>query len=193
MALAATPGHEAGHAPVHVVHDQLRIKRAGLWLFFFSETLLFGLLLTARFFLTGIEREHLDQQLGLLITCVLLLSSMTAYIGETAVEKGNNRLGHWMIFATILLGVGFAVGVGFEWSIAHFSQHDAFGTSFFSMTGMHAFHVVSGVGILFLVWLQLVRGKFTPDDHWPVSGGVMYWHFVDVVWVFFYPALYLVQ
>lgn len=192
MALATTPGHAAAHG-AHPVHDQLRIKRAGLWLFFFSESLLFGLLLTARFFLTGIEREHLDQQLGLLITCVLLLSSLTAYIAETAVEKGNNRLGHWMFLATILLGVAFALGVAYEWSIAEFTQREAFGTSFFSMTGMHAFHVISGVGILTLVWLQLVRGKFSPEDHWPVSAGVMYWHFVDVVWVFFYPALYLVQ
>ena len=61
------------------------------------------------------------------------------------------------------------------------------------MTGIHASHVVSGIGILFLVWIQLKRGKFNSKNHWPVSGSVMYWHFVDVVWVFFYPALYLVK
>lgn len=177
----------------HPAHNPLAIKRAGLWLFFFSESVIFGLLLAGRFFLEGIEREHLSQQLGLLVTSVLLLSSLTAYMGETAMERGDRRTASLGILATIVLGLVFAVGVGFEWSIAEFSRKEPFGTVFFSMTGMHAFHVLSGVAMLVLVYAQLLRGRYSPDDHWPVSATVMYWHFVDVVWVFFYPALYLVQ
>lgn len=177
----------------HPVHDHLKLNRAGLWIFFFSESVLFGLLLSARFYLEGIEREELDQLLGLGITIVLLLSSVTAFTAETAIEHDNRKLANWGLIATILLGTFFAAGVGYEWSIAHFHRDEAFGTLFFTMTGIHAAHVISGVGILLLVWYQFLRGRYSSKDHWPIAGAVMYWHFVDVVWVFFYPALYLVK
>lgn len=177
----------------HPVHDHVKFNRVGLWLFFFSETVIFGLLLSARFFLEGIHREELDQLLGLGITIVLLLSSVTAFTAETAIEHDNRRVANWGLLATILLGIFFTGGVGYEWSIAHFHRDEAFGTLFFTMTGIHASHVVSGIAILILVWVQLLRGRYGSKDHWPIAGAVMYWHFVDVVWVFFYPALYLVE
>ena len=186
MAVAA-PSHG------HVVHDHLQFNRVGLWLFFFSETVLFGLLLSARFYLEGIEREHVDQNLGLVITIILLVSSLTAFTAETAAEHNNSRIAHWFLLATIVLGLIFAGGVAYEWKTAHFTRGEPYGTVFFTMTGIHAAHVVSGVGILGLVWWQAFRGKYSAKNHWPVSGSVMYWHFVDVVWVFFYPALYLVK
>jgi cytochrome c oxidase subunit 3 len=61
------------------------------------------------------------------------------------------------------------------------------------MTGMHAFHVISGVVMLIMAWAMLIRGHFSPDAYWGIEGTVKYWHFVDLVWVFFYPALYLVS
>lgn len=177
----------------HPVHDQLAIKRAGLWLFFFSESVIFGLLLAGRFFIAGTERAHLSQQIGLLVTSILLISSLTAYMGESAMERGRQRMAELNILATIVMGLVFAAGVGYEWSIAEFSRKEPFGTAFFTMTGMHAFHVMSGVAMLILVYVQLRRGRYTAKSHWPVSATVMYWHFVDVVWVFFYPALYLIN
>jgi cytochrome c oxidase subunit 3 len=192
MAIAAAHSTTAQHAS-HDPARQLRIKRVGLWLFFLSETFLFGLLLSGRFFLTGIEAEHLNQLLGLGITVVLLLSSVTAYCSETAIKNDRQGTAIWFMLATIVLGLVFAGGVAYEWSIAHFSRHEGFGTAFFSMTGMHAFHVLTGVAMLCLVVIQMARKRFGSHDYWPVQGTVMYWHFVDVVWVFFYPALYLVQ
>ena len=186
MAVAAPTAHHAGPS-------RLAMNRAGLWLFFFSECVLFGLLLMSRFYIMGINREHVDQLLGLGITCILLLSSVTAYTSETAQEHDRHRLAQWMMLATIFLGVVFGLGVAFEWATAEFTRHEAFGTVFFTMTGLHAAHVISGVGILSLVWVQMKRGQYSGKSHWPVSGAVMYWHFVDVVWVFFYPALYLVK
>lgn len=200
--LSPTVDHAHGHGMSPA--KRLQVNRVGLWLFFFSESILFGLLLSARFYLLNIdgptvvspegvvEHHHLDQNLGLLITVILLISSVTAFTAETAFEHGKTRIGSWMLFATIALGLVFAGGVAYEWSIAEFPKSSAFGSVFFAMTGMHAFHVVSGVGMLALVLPRAVRGKFTPESHWPVSATVMYWHFVDVVWVFFYPALYLV-
>jgi cytochrome c oxidase subunit 3 len=171
--------------------DRLRVNRVGLWLFFFSEALIFGLLLSARFFLTGIHRPELDQVLGLGITCILLLSSVTAFTAETAISRGNRALCNWMLLATILLGLVFALGVALEWSIAHFHKDEPFGTVFFAMTGTHAAHVISGIFMLAMSWWMVVKGHFGPGDYWGVEGTVKYWHFVDLVWVFFYPALYL--
>lgn len=168
-----------------------QVNRVGLWLFFFSESIVFGLLLSSRFFLLGTHREHLDQLVGLGVTVVLLLSSVSAFLGETSIENGNRKAAQWYILITIVLGVLFAAGVAYEWSIAEFSRSEAFGTVYFTMTGIHAAHVISGVGMLILNWLMLRRGRFSRESHWGVSATVMYWHFVDVVWVFFYPALYL--
>ena len=188
MAVAAPAvAHPHGQA-----HNRLQLNRVGLWFFFFSESIVFALLLTTRFYLLGTEREHVDQLLGLIITVILLLSSVTAFTAETAIENDRRKLASWMLLTTILLGVIFAVGVGFEWSVAEFHRKDAFGTVFFTMTGIHATHVVTGVIMLFMAWAQLKRGRFSSGDHFPISGTVMYWHFVDVVWVFYYPALYLI-
>lgn len=190
---ASTTAPAAAHHAHESPAKRLQMNRVGLWLFFFSESLIFGLLLSARFYLAGIDREHVDQELGLAVTIILLVSSITAYLGETAIEHGNRRLANWMLLATIAMGLVFAGGVAFEWSTAHFSRSQIYGTLFFAMTGMHAFHVMSGVVFLTLAWWQLRRGSFGPGDHWGVTATVMYWHFVDVVWVFFYPALYLVS
>jgi len=190
MALAAhAQGAEHGSHGL----DRLRVNRVGLWLFFFSESVIFGLLLSARFFLEGIEADHLDQLLGLGITVLLLASSITAFTAETAIARGNRSLCGWMLLATIVMGLLFAGGVAFEWSSAEFTKEEAFGTAFFVMTGLHATHVISGVGMLAMAWVMLLRGHFSPKSYWGIEGTVKYWHFVDVVWVFFYPALYLVQ
>jgi cytochrome c oxidase subunit 3 len=179
--------------PAHDLPNRAQINRVGLWLFFFSEAILFGLLLSARFFLEGIHRAQVNQFLGLIITVILLLSSVSAYTAETAIEHDRRRLASAMLLVTIFLGMVFAVGVGFEWATAEFHRKEAFGTVFFTMTGIHATHVVTGVLMLSLAWAQLRRGKYSSKSHWPISGTVMYWHFVDVVWVFYYPALYLVS
>lgn len=188
-ATAASGGYAAaGHG-----HNALAMKRMGLWLFFASEAFLFGLIGTGRYFMEGFSAEELDQQLGLAITIVLVTSSVTAYIAETAMEHDRRGLFFVGIVLTMLLGLVFGVGVAFEWSIAHFHKEEIFGSVFFTMTGLHASHVISGLGLLFLVLLQAARGKFNGKDHWPVSAVIMYWHFVDIVWVFYYPTLYLVQ
>lgn len=195
MAMAATADTADTAHVAHTPHyNRFAINTAGLWLFFLSESFLFAALLAGRFYLAGTDRpEHLDQVLGLTITSVLLASSATAFTAEFAISRGRRGLAGLMVLATILLGLVFFGGVVLEWSSAEFSQGEAYGTAFFSMTGLHASHVVSGVVILALVLLLLVRGRFSADQHWGMEAAIKYWHFVDVVWVFFYPALYLVN
>ena len=186
--------HSAHVTQTHAAHNRFAMNTVGLWLFFLSECFLFGSLLAGRFYLAGTERpEHLDQHLGLVITSILLLSSLTAFVGEVAITRGNRGMAGLMLVATIALGLVFFGGVVYEWSAAHFTQEEPYGTAFFTMTGLHASHVISGVGILALVLIQLARGRFTKSDHWGYEAAIKYWHFVDVVWVFYYPALYLIN
>ena len=197
----ATLVREAPHAVTGYGHDEHeeeaarpQMNQVGLWLFFLSETFLFTSLLASRFYLAGTERDaHVDQVLGLGITSILLLSSGTAYIAEAAITQGKRGMASLFLFFTILLGVVFFGGVVVEWSIAEFHQSEPYGTAFFTMTGLHASHVLSGVVILGLVLLLNMRGRFSAGRHWGVEGSIKYWHFVDVVWVFFYPSLYLIQ
>ncbi len=184
----------AAASPAASAVRRRRVNRFGLWLFFVSDGLLFALLAAARFYINGtFTPDELSQVLGLGITSILLLSSLTAFRAETAIAHGNLAHGRTMLLATIALGLVFLVGVGFEWSIAEFTPSDAFGTAFFSMTGMHATHVASGVLLLGLAYYLSGRGHYSAENHWGISSIVMYWHFVDVVWVFFYPTLYLIN
>lgn len=192
--MATAIAHGAAHQSDHEVEHHVRMNRLGLWLFFFSDALVFAMLLSARFYMAGTSTpSEVSQILGLAITSVLLLSSVTAYRGETALAHGNVAHGRLMLMLTMLLGLGFGVGVGIEWMIAHWSVESAYGTAFFSMTGMHAMHVFSGIVILFFAWLKAGKGYYNKGGihAYGVSAAVMYWHFVDIVWVFFYPALYL--
>lgn len=194
------------HEPPYAV--QLKSNRLGLWLFFFSELFLFGALLAARFYLWGGYRPELSQEVGLIATTVLLVSSYFVYRGETAVGVGDRRkfLSSYMIAAVLGLVFFFSVVV-MEWNIfnleASFMGVELFGhlraaedgvyaSVFFVMTGMHALHVISGVFLLLAVWNVGRKGGYTTEKHWGVEGAALYWHFVDVVWVFFYPALYLI-
>jgi cytochrome c oxidase subunit 3 len=197
MAVEAAVGAPRHAAPeTHAAHHEHPARRSmnqvGLWLFFVSESFLFAALLSGRFYLAGFSApEHVDQFLGLVITLILISSSFTAYMSETAMARGDRANFMRFLLATIVLGLAFAVGVGFEWSEAHFGIGEPYGTAFFSMTGLHASHVISGVVMLAIVAYLGARGHFSKDDHWGVEATIKYWHFVDVVWVFFYPALYL--
>lgn len=169
-------------------------NRLGLWLFILSDSFLFGGLLVTRFYLLGGHRPELDQTLGLIVTSVLLVSSFFMNRAETAIAHGDRRSFIVGAAMTLLLGVGFLVGViGFEWQLAPFGPEDgAAGSVFYMMTGMHAFHVFTGVLFLIVILRNGLRGHYSAERHWAVEACANYWHFVDVVWIFFYPALYLI-
>ncbi|MBI5944343.1 MAG: heme-copper oxidase subunit III [Chloroflexi bacterium] len=182
-------------------HDSYEYKtgtnRLGLWLFLLSDTFVFGGLLVSRFNLLGMERPHLNQTLGLIVTCVLLLSSFFMNRAETSIAHGDTKGFLNGTLITMVLGLGFLIGVvGLEWRLAKLEDvivnKDVMGGIFYMMTGMHAFHVLTGVIFLFLVWRNGRKGYFTQEQHWGVEAAAVYWHFVDLVWIFFYPALYLI-
>jgi cytochrome c oxidase subunit 3 len=184
----------------HGYEFTLRNNRLGLWLFFISEAFLFGGLLVTRFYLWGNTRPEVDQLIGFLVTVVLLLSSVSMFMGETAIENGNRRLFLILLPITAVLGTLFLIGVMvFEWGLfpAIYEGHlkpgnDVYGAVVFAMTGMHALHVISGVIFIMIVWNLGRKGHFSKEKHWGVEACAIYWHYVDVVWIFFYPAIYLI-
>ena len=173
---------------------KLATNRLGLWLFILSDAFVFIGLLVARFYLLGGQRPELDQSLGLTVTTVLLISSFFMNRAETSLAHGDRRQFVISTLITMLLGTGFLAGVlGFEWQLAPFGPGDGVqGAVFYMMTGMHAFHVFTGVLFLLVVLRNGLRGKYSTERHWAVEACANYWHFVDVVWIFFYPALYLI-
>jgi cytochrome c oxidase subunit 3 len=182
---------------IHSLEYKTATNRLGLWLFLLSDSFVFGGLAVARFNLLGMTRPALNQILGLGVTSVLLLSSFFMNRAEASMEHGDRRGFMVGIAVTLILGFGFVAGVlGVEWpsAIAEGITPDAnaAGAIFFMMTGMHALHVVTGLIFLSIVLRNGSRGLYSSEKHWAVEAAAVYWHFVDVVWIFFYPALYLI-
>jgi cytochrome c oxidase subunit III len=175
---------------------QIVNRRLGLWIFIISESMIFLALLAARFYMQGTHRpEEVNQLLGLAITVVLLLSSFTANRAEIAIAHGDRQSFQRLLGATIVMGLIFlGVVVAIEWpeAMRFAPPSTGYGTAFFALTGMHAFHVLTGLFILGIVWLNGRLGRYSVEDHWGAEAGIIYWHFVDVIWVFVYPTLYLI-
>jgi cytochrome c oxidase subunit III len=173
---------------------KLANNRLGLWLFIISDSFMFAGLLVTRFYLMGEHRPELNQGLGLLVTAILLVSSFFMNRAEVYMKHGDRRGFIWSASATLILGLIFLAGVvGVEWRLAPFGPADgAEGAVFYMMTGMHAFHVLTGVIFIAIVLRNVVRGRYSQEKHWAVEACTNYWHFVDIVWQFFYPALYLI-
>lgn len=175
---------------------RLRVNQLGLWLFIASEAFLFTALIAARYMIVGLDRpDDLNQTLGLAISLVLLLSSLTAYWAETAIKHDDQRGLLRYLIMTIGLGVVFLIGVVLEWNegLGFFPPDTEFGSAFFTLIGLHAFHVLTGLVALTVVLHLSRRGRFNADDHWGVEGVIKYWHFVDVAWVIIFPTIYLVS
>jgi cytochrome c oxidase subunit III len=173
---------------------KLLTNRLGLWMFLLSDMFIFGGLMISRINLLGLTRPDLIQYLGLGVTAILLISSFFANRAEVSMEYGDQKQYITSTAITIALGILFLVGVlGIEWRLAPFGPStNLAGAIFYIMTGFHAFHVFSGVIFLAIVLRKGMRGLYNSERHWGVEASVVYWHFVDVVWFFFYPALYLI-
>ena len=172
---------------------RLQDNRLGLWLFLVSEAFMFAGLFVSRFYLWRGTRPDLDQMTALILTVVLLLSSFFMNRSETAIAHGDQDRMQVNLLITAWLGIVFLLGVvTLEWS-GHLKPSDGvFGAVFYGMTGMHALHVLSGIVILLITWYRGYKGVYSAEQHWGVEACAVWWHYVDLVWVFFYPALYLI-
>ncbi len=172
--------------------------KLGVWWFLASEIMTFGGLIAAyilvRLGSTGFSEasKHLSVPLALLNTLVLLTSSMTMVMAFAAVEEENPQKLRTFLFLTILLGLGFlgikAVEYSREISQGLTPGSGLFWSFYYGMTGLHALHVLGGVLANLVLVLTVAAGE---ANRRRVEFAGLYWHFVDVVWIFLFPLLYL--
>jgi cytochrome c oxidase subunit 3 len=174
-------------------------KKLGMWLFVVSDSLTFAALLVAYTYLRMASPswpKPFQFSPGIIfvsmMTFVLLSSSLTMVTAVQAMQKGDRRTAARWIFATVACGVGFIVLHAMEWShlLKESWSEPLFGATFFTITGLHMTHVAVGAIYLSVIGAGVFRGKFTEEDV-EVSG--LYWHFVDLVWMFIFPLIYLMS
>jgi len=129
-----------------------------------------------------------------IMTLLLMASSVTVYFAELGSRQSNRRRLHVGLAATFVLGLSFLILQGFEYheKLAELRPStDAYGSLFYTITGLHGAHVI--VGLLILAWTQFFawRGAYASENHVAVQVSALYWHFVHVVWLFVFFSLYL--
>ena len=184
-------------------HASQRTAVFGMTLFLASEAMLFAGLIAGYIVLRlsspawppSPDLPALPVLLTGINTVFLIASSFTYHAAEVAVKKGKK--GTAWLFLTVLLGSLFLCIQGYEWYHMHheglwFNTGGAYGSSFFVLTGFHGLHVL--VGVLMIAWalIRQLGGAYTAQSHTYLILAGMYWHFVDVVWLFLYSVLYLV-
>jgi cytochrome c oxidase subunit 3 len=190
------------HAPAALsFHEERRDQRVfGMWLFLASEVMFFTAFFAAYIVIRSASRgsivQPLDKVMGAINTTVLITSSLTMALAVLASKKGNRQhLMNWLA-VTFVLACMFLVIKFFEYS-AHFREGvfpstDIFHSFYFLVTGFHGLHVVGGMIAIAVLWNRARKGDFNTEYNDPIEICGLYWHFVDLVWIFLYPALYLI-
>ncbi len=219
---AAVISHEAGeHGHLqHHFEDEEQQKDAstiGMWVFLVTEVMFFGGLFLAYFvyrqaypaaFASASNKTVL--LIGAFNTTVLICSSLTMALAVNAAATGKRQLTVLFLILTLLLGSAFLgvkayeyhdkyvhheiPGLNFECEGCADAQHTPlFFSLYFGMTGLHATHMIVGAVILLVLIWRAYKGAFSPEYHTPVELFGLYWHFVDIVWIFLFPLLYLID
>jgi len=197
------------------LRQQEHAARLGMWLFLATEILLFGGLFTAysvyRFLFSDAfaqGSEALNTTLGAANTVVLITSSLTVALAHHWAHHRRGKRAAVSLLVTLLLAGTFLVVKAFEWTHdfheglmpgRYFSSTEItatggpmFFTVYFLMTGLHGLHVVIGMVVLAVLMVQCWMGKYDHGYVTPVELGGMYWHLVDLIWIFLFPLLYLI-
>lgn len=194
------------------LHRDDEASKIGMWIFIFTEFLLFGGL----FIVYSVYRyrnseafhlaaEELDTFLGALNTVILLISSATIAMSITAVQRKQKKLALGLMTITMLVAVAFLVNKYFEWGykISHglypgseklidFGQGDVlFYGLYFFMTGLHALHIIIGGVFIAVVMVRVHKEKIKHDNYVLLENAGLYWHLVDAIWIFLFPLFYL--
>jgi cytochrome c oxidase subunit 3 len=203
------------HSHFEDIEQQAHAARLGMWVFLASEVLFFSGLFTLYIayraehpqgFDFGVE--HNTVLLGSANTCVLLVSSYTVALAVHQLRGGHRRSSAALVGVTTLLGGAFLViktieylhhfaegiypgGVGSYFVLHPVAGLKMFFNLYYFMTGLHALHVIAGMGVLVAMFLRVLRGSVGPEAPHPLAVGAVYWHLVDVIWIFLWPLFYL--
>ena len=200
------------------LEQQFEASTLGMWAFLITEIMFFGGLFLGYAIYRSLYPEAfaeasrlLDYRLGAINTAVLICSSLTMVLAVRAAQLGQRKALIVFLLLTIFLGSAFlgnkvveyahkfehhlVPGASFspEPPLAHPQQAQLFFGFYFAMTGLHALHMIIGIGILTMLVVQSKRGRFSSEYFSPVDITGLYWHFVDVVWIFLFPLLYLIS
>ena len=163
-----------------------------------TEACLFAYLLFSNYYVASQSRAAwpptgpLPLGLSAPDTIILILSSFAYRWGERGLTAGNTRRFKAGVRLAFLLGLIFIIIQGFEWSGMPFTpQTNAFGSFYYTTTGFHGAHVILGLLMLLAIQVWTARNKFSPERHLAVTLAGMYWHFVDIVWLFVFASFYL--
>jgi cytochrome c oxidase subunit 3 len=199
-------------AQSHAEHHDTFGAKLGMWLFLVTEINLFGGLFIAYSYMRHkypAEFHHggaeLNAVLGVTNTIVLLTSSLTVVLAILALQQGKRAASLAFLYSTVGMGLVFLVIKSFEWSAkfhhglypggAHLSTlphgEQIFFGLYFTMTGLHGLHVLVGMTVLFVVARMITAGKITPDRNVTLDNAGLYWHLVDIIWIFLLPLFYL--
>jgi cytochrome c oxidase subunit III len=200
-AAAHAVAHEhAEHPPVANVSSRVEAQFLGMLLFIISEVMLFGAFFTAYFFVRVVggaewfpfDRFELPVGIAAVNTAILLSSSFTMHWTLEGARNENRRALKAGILTTFLLGLTFLTIQVNEYVHLGFAPSDnAQATIFYCLTGLHGAHVFVGLTLLAIVTVRAFRGHFTAKEHRGVEVPGIYWHFVDVMWIFVFSSLYL--
>ena len=194
---------------------QFDAAKMGIWLFLVTEILFFGGLFCALFIYRGwyfdsfVEaHHHLDKQMGALNTLFLITSSLTMALAVRASQTNNQKQTVRLLFATFAFACAFLVVKYFEYShkihdgllpgkfftaSGFTTEHPSvFFAIYFVMTGIHGLHVVIGIGLILWIMFRAMKNEFSSRYYAPVEGVGLYWHLVDLIWIYLFPLLYLV-
>jgi cytochrome c oxidase subunit 3 len=214
---AAHPPYLAHH--FFDMNQQNASVKLGMWLFLVQEVLFFAGLFMAyasmRYFYPGTwleAAEQLDKVMGATNTVVLLTSSLTMALAVRSAQLGDNKSVAGWCFATLLGAYGFMIikfieyshklhvgllpGKFFSFEGLTQGAADApqiFFSVYFMMTGVHGLHVVIGIGVIAWILVRALSDEFKPDNYAAVENVGLYWHLVDLIWIFLFPLLYLVR
>ena len=197
------------------IEQQREAGTLGMWAFLITEILFFGGMFMAYVLYRtkfpesfAAASAHLNWRLGAANTAVLIISSLTMALAVYYSQTGDRKKLMLFLVLTMILGATFLgvkayeyytkwvdhliPGFGFDWHGHGDPQHvQMFYFIYFMMTGIHALHMIIGLGIMTVILIMSKRGRFTPEYHSPVEISGLYWHFVDIVWIFLFPLLYL--
>jgi cytochrome c oxidase subunit 3 len=201
--------NDAGHPPVHKDYAGAKL---GMWLFLFTEVLLFGgMFLLYAVYLDRYPKEfaaagaELDIVLGTANTVILLTGSLLVAVAVSAMRRGSRKLAQWMLWGGVLSGVLFLFNKYLEWSteIRHgiypnspvLLQREHGEIVFFGLyyitLGLHGLHVLIGAVLLAVMAVWVATGAVNRDDFVKLENSGLYWHLVDLVWIFIFPLYYL--
>jgi cytochrome c oxidase subunit 3 len=198
------------------MEQQAEASTLGMWVFLVTEIMFFGGLFMAYLVYRHASPQgfqeashHLDIKWGTINTALLIISSLTMALAVRAAQTSQPAMTQvrWLL-ATIALGTGFlgvkyieysdkfthhlVPGPHFQWEGLYPKPAEQFYSLYFAMTGLHALHMIIGIGIMAVIAFLAWRKTFDEEYYTPVEVAGLYWHFVDIVWIFLFPLLYLI-